>query len=221
LGTRLRSVIADRPKCLAPVGDGSFLDVQIATLARAGVQSIVLSLGYLAEQVIAAVAATTPPVPVRHVVERELLGTGGAVAHVLDTLGLDEVLVANGDTYLDGDLSPMTAALDREAGEWFRMAVVDVPDRARFGGVAFAGDDRVTGFLEKGHRGAGPINAGLYRLCRGALPAAGRGPYSLETDVLPQLVELHRVTARSIAGQFIDIGVPEDYQRFCAMQGTP
>lgn len=218
LGTRLRSVVADRPKCLAPVGDRSFLEIQIATLAQAGVQSVVLSLGYLAEQVIAAIAATAQPVPVQHVVERELLGTGGAVAHVLDTLGLDEVLVANGDTYLDGDLSPMAAALDRSGGELFRMAVVEVPDRARFGGVECTADGRVEGFLDKGRSGAGPINAGLYRLCRAALPAPGRGAYSLESDVLPGLVQRRNVTARPIAGQFIDIGVPADYERFCLMQ---
>jgi NDP-sugar pyrophosphorylase family protein len=201
------------------VGDRTFIDIQIATLARAGVQSVVLSLGYLAEQVIAAVAATKSSIPVQTVVEPKLLGTGGAVAYVLDTLDLDEVLVANGDTYLDGDLSPMNAALDRQGGEMFRMAVVEVPDRARFGGVECSADGRVVGFLEKGRSGGGAINAGLYRLCRAALPAPGRGPYSLEGEVLPQLVQQRRVTARPIAGQFIDIGVPADYQRFCLMQG--
>jgi len=218
LGTRLRSVVADRPKCLAPVGDRSFLEIQIATLAHAGVDSVVLSLGYLAEQVIAALVGAAPPIPVRYVVERELLGTGGAVAHVLDTLGLDEVLVANGDTYLSGDLSPMAPTLDRKVGELFRMAVVEVPDRVRFGGVQCNANDRVVGFLDKGGVGPGRINAGFYRLCRAALPAVGSGAYSLESNVLPQLVREQNVTARPIDGQFIDIGVPADYQRFCTMQ---
>ena len=65
-----------------------------------------------------------------------LVSTGGAIAHALDTLGLDEVLVANGDTHLAGDLSAMLQPLRREDGELLRMAVVTVADRSRFGGVA-------------------------------------------------------------------------------------
>jgi D-glycero-alpha-D-manno-heptose 1-phosphate guanylyltransferase len=220
LGTRLRSVVADKPKCLAPVGGRSFLDIQIDTLAHAGVNAVVLSLGYLAEQVVAAMDASKPAVPLRHVIERDLLGTGGAAAHVLDTLGLDEVLVANGDTHLDGDLSAMLAPLARDEGELFRMAVVSVPDRARFGGVETNSAGRVTGFLDKGHASSGLINAGLYRLCRAALPPAGQGAYSLESSVLPALVQRGQVSYSLIAGEFIDIGVPADYQRFCALHST-
>lgn len=220
LGTRLRSVVADLPKCLAPVGSRPFLDIQIGALAQAGVQEVVLSLGHLADLVVEAIGSQAAGIPVRHVVERELLGTGGAIAHVLDTLGLDEVLVANGDTYLDGDLAAMLQPLDRVGGELFRMAIVDVPDRARFGGVEVNGSGAVTGFLEKGRADGGPINAGLYRLCREALPRDRTGAYSLEADVLPALVRAGAVRARTIAGEFIDIGVPEDYHRFCRKHGA-
>jgi len=140
-------------------------------------------------------------------------------AAVAARLGLDEVLVANGDTYLSGDIAGMLAPLRRSEGELFRMALVQVPDRQRFGGVAVGPDGRVAGFVEKGHAGAGPINAGLYRLCRAALPAARTGAYSLEADVLPGLVAQQAVSARAIEGEFTDIGVPEDYFRFCAQHG--
>ncbi len=219
LGTRLRSVVSDLPKCLAPVGSRSFLDIQIHALAAAGVDDVVLSLGHLAEKVIAAIGPAVAGIGVRHVVERELLGTGGAIAHVLDTLGLDEVLVANGDTYLEGDLAAMLAPLDRAAGELFRMAVVPVPDRARFGGVEVDSAGRVVGFLEKGRSGPGHINAGLYRLCRAALPRHLTGAYSLESDVLPTLVQRAELRAQAIDGAFIDIGVPDDYRRFCDRHG--
>jgi NDP-sugar pyrophosphorylase family protein len=99
------------------------------------------------------------------------------------------------------------------------MAVVTVPDRARFGGVEVSPQGQVTGFLEKGGTGPGTINAGLYRLCRAALPAPGGGAYSLESDVLPTRVRQGQVRACRVAGAFIDIGVPADYQRFCISQG--
>jgi D-glycero-alpha-D-manno-heptose 1-phosphate guanylyltransferase len=216
LGTRLRGVIQDRPKCLAPVGTRTFLEIQIDRLARAGITEIVLSLGYGAEQVIQSLDRTSPAVPVRYIVESELLGTGGAIAYALDALALDEVLVANGDTYLDGDLSRMLEPLSRDAGELFRMAGVVVPDRSRFGGVQSDATARVVGFLEKGQVGGGLINAGLYRLCRAALPKSRTGAYSLEADILPVLVQSRNVTLAIVSGPFIDIGVPTDYARFCA-----
>lgn len=214
LGTRLRSAVADRPKCLAPVGERSFLDLLLDRLFDAGIGRVVLSLGHQADMVQATVASQTHQRAISSVVEPRPLGTGGAIAHTLDTLGLDEVLVANGDTYLDGDLSAMLAPLDKPRGELFRMALVQVADRGRFGGVEVDVQGRVTGFVEKGRQGPGAINAGLYRLCRQVLPAAGAGAYSLEADVLPQLVARNAVSAAAIEGHFIDIGVPEDYFRF-------
>lgn len=214
LGTRLRSAVADRPKCLAPVGDRSFLDLLLARLFDAGIGHVVLSLGHQAAMVQAALSSQPQAQPITCVAEPSPLGTGGAIAHVLDSLGLDEVLVANGDTYLDGDLSAMLAPMDRHGDELFRMALVQVADRGRFGGVEVDARGHVVGFVEKGREGPGAINAGLYRLRREALPAAGAGAYSLETDVLPGLVVRDAVTAAAIEGHFIDIGVPEDYFRF-------
>ncbi|MDE2566841.1 MAG: hypothetical protein KGL50_13735, partial [Burkholderiales bacterium] len=193
--------------------------IQLDTLFAAGVGEVVLSLGFGAEQVIDAVRADAARRPIRWIVEPELLGTGGAIAHVLDTLALDEAWVANGDTYLDGDLSALHPPLDRAGGERLRMALVQVPDRSRFGGVEVESRGRVRGFLEKGQQGPGLINAGLYRLSRAALPAARRGAYSLEADVLPGLVAQGAVTGCTLPGRFTDIGVPEDYHRFCAEHG--
>ncbi len=219
LGTRLRSAVANLPKCLAPVGQRSFLDVQVDALLAAGVTDIILSLGYKADAVIAAMQASPIQRPVRWVVEPQLLGTGGAIAHVMDTLGLDETWVANGDTFLSGNLSAMLKPLERSKGELFRMAVVRVENRSRFGGVAINAQHQVERFLEKEAAQAGDINAGLYRLCRSALPSTSPGPYSLENDVLPDLVGQRCVTAVRIDGSFIDIGVPQDYFRFCETHG--
>jgi D-glycero-alpha-D-manno-heptose 1-phosphate guanylyltransferase len=201
------------------VGSRPFLEIQIRSLVAAGVNDVVLSLGHMSGQVIAAIDQRLAGIDVRHVVERELLGTGGAIAHVLDTMQLDEVIVANGDTYLDGDLTAMLAPLDRARGELFRMAVVEVPSRARFGGVELGAAGHVTRFLEKGQDGGGFINAGLYRLCRSALPCRRSGSYSLEVDVLPELVREQHVKSCVIHGSFIDIGVPEDYRLFCETHG--
>jgi D-glycero-alpha-D-manno-heptose 1-phosphate guanylyltransferase len=181
-----------------------------------GVDRIVLSLGYMADKIIEAIDRTASPLPIQYVVERELLGTGGAILHAMETFELDEVLVANGDTWLEGDLTGMLAPLVRADGECFRMAVVEVMDRARFGGVETDTHGRVCGFIEKGRQEPGLINAGLYRLCRQVLPITRETRrVSLETEVLPNLAVLGVIRACKIDGAFIDIGVPEEYRRFC------
>ena len=117
LGTRLRSAVGDRPKCLAPIGRRTFIEIEIDALLAAGIDDVILSLGYGADKVVGALASTLAARPVRYVVEPSPLGTGGAIAHVMDTLGLDEVLVANGDTYLSGDIGGMLTPLRRAQGE--------------------------------------------------------------------------------------------------------
>jgi D-glycero-alpha-D-manno-heptose 1-phosphate guanylyltransferase len=216
LGTRLRSTLPDVPKCLAPVGGRPFLDFQIESLLRSGVSEIVLALGYGADQVITSLRR--PIVnqwPVRYVVEPCALGTGGAIRFAMDKLNINEAWVSNGDTYLSGDLGKMISPLRVAEKEGFRMATVNVPDRFRFGGVEIDDYGWVKGFVDKGQHGPGSINAGLYRLSREALPA-GEGALSLENDVLPGLVAQGKVRDCPIDGTFIDIGVPEDYFRFCA-----
>jgi D-glycero-alpha-D-manno-heptose 1-phosphate guanylyltransferase len=216
LGTRLRSAVGDVPKCMAPVGPRPFIDIQIDALLAAGVGEVVLSLGHGASQVVSGLAATFASKPVRHVTEPGALGTGGAVAFVMDSLGLTEALVANGDTFLSGDLRAMLRPLDVAGGELFRMALVEVGQCGRFGAVQVAEYGTVQAFREKGYDGPGRINAGLYRVRREALPRERAGAYSLEVDVLPGLVDQGAVRAVLIDGTFTDIGVPEDYFRFRA-----
>lgn len=213
-GTRLQGILPDLPKCLAPVAGRHFLEIQIETLAAQGVERFVLSLGYLAEQVIAAVEPLMRNYRIECVLESKPLGTGGAVLHAMDTLDLGEALATNGDTLLDAALGAMLKPLDYQQDEAMRIAVTHVADRARFGGVELKGA-RVAGFVEKGTSAPGPINAGVYRLARSAFDGHAPGTnFSLETQVMPELVARGVLTAAPLAGSFIDIGIPEDYQRF-------
>ena len=213
LGTRLRSVVADLPKCLAPVEGQPFLRRQLESLSARGVERFVLSLGYGSEQVQEALADWPLKNRISCVVETEPLGTGGAMAFALRESGLSEALVANGDTFLGGDLQALLTPL--RADEAVRMSVVTVPDRARFGGVAIDAEGRVERFIEKGAQGPGPINAGLYRVGTAAFEDAPKGAFSFETETMPRLVAEARLRAALIHGDFIDIGVPEDYHRYC------
>ena len=214
-GTRLKSLLPDTPKCLAPVGQRSFLEIQLTFLKLQGINDFVLSLGHLANLVQEELAKLEDKFTIRHVVERTPLGTGGAVLHAMETFGISEAMVTNGDTYLGGDLRSMLAPLTPDNGELCRMSVIEGPDMLRYGGVELTGD-RIVGFLEKGQTGLGMINAGLYRICRKAFLSLKPGAaFSFETLLIPELSIRNNLTASVIAGDFIDIGIPDDYIKFC------
>lgn len=80
LGTRLRDTIGPVPKCMAPVCGRPFLDYLLRRLHRNGFRKIVLSLGYLHEQVETWVEREKPDFDFDFSVERQPLGTGGAIA---------------------------------------------------------------------------------------------------------------------------------------------
>jgi D-glycero-alpha-D-manno-heptose 1-phosphate guanylyltransferase len=220
LGTRLRSVVAGQPKCLAPVGARTFLEIQLELLASRGIDHFVLSLGYLADAVIKTVQPLSTRFRIDWVTEPHALGTGGAVLHAMATLGLKEVVVTNGDTWLDAPLHAFAAELDVQGSELMRIAVVDSVDRSRYGGPVLSDDGRVLRFVAKGVTGPGSINAGFYRIHDGVFKDRLPGQtFSIEADVMPGLAAGQFLRAVGVVGKFIDIGVPDDYQRFCASHG--
>ena len=221
LGTRLRPVLADRPKCLAPVGTTTFLALQMQALADRGATRFVLALGHLAALVLQEIEPLRARFGIEAVVEPQALGTGGALLHAMAECGLEECLATNGDTWLDAELGALLAPLDLAGGELMRLGVVGVEDASRYGALRIRADGRVAGFVPRGQAGPATINAGLYRLHRRVFE--GRAPgqaFSLETDVLPALSAAGTLFAQRLIGAFIDIGVPDDYQRFCARPHT-
>lgn len=215
LGTRLRSAVIDVPKCLAPISGRPFLEWQLRSLVERGVQRFVLALGHGSADVLESLRQPwARGLTIDTVIERELLGTGGAVRFAMNETGLEEALIVNGDTFIGGSLKTMLAPLDVDSGEIMRIGTVQVSDRTRFGGVAVDADQCVKAFLGKGQTGAGPINAGLYRIHRLAFDPEDQGAFSMETRVMPRLVSKNALHARELSGPFIDIGVPDDYRLF-------
>jgi D-glycero-alpha-D-manno-heptose 1-phosphate guanylyltransferase len=210
-GTRLREVVPDWPKPMAPVAGRPFLEILLAALAGKGFGRVVLSLGYLSEKIIAHFGDAFAGLDLAYVVEHAPLGTGGAVRLALERCGADHVFVFNGDTFLDLE----AAAVERQWQSRRRPIIVgrQVADTARYGRL-LTEQGRVTGFSEKGMAGPGLINAGCYVLNWGQLDGFPlHEPFSLETDYLAEAVQREPVDVFVTDGQFIDIGVPEDYAR--------
>jgi D-glycero-alpha-D-manno-heptose 1-phosphate guanylyltransferase len=215
LGTRLRSALPGIPKCLAPVGDRPFLHLQLAQLSSQGMERFILALGHLAEQVIQVARGLTSSFAVEWIVEPRPLGTGGAALFAMHNAGLSEAVIANADTFLRADLSALSTPLDHDGAEEIRMIAVRSDDASRFGRVLVDGG-KAKAFLPRGSPRAALINAGIYRLHRGALANYRPGEtFSLEADVLEELAARGKVTAAVVPGTLSDIGVPSDYFAFC------
>jgi D-glycero-alpha-D-manno-heptose 1-phosphate guanylyltransferase len=103
LGTRLKSAVPDKPKCLAPVGDQSFLALLIKHLRAMGLRRFYLSLGHLAHLVIEEVENLPEPELIKYAIEHEPLGTGGGVLHTCSLFDEDEFFLINGDTWIEGN----------------------------------------------------------------------------------------------------------------------
>lgn len=212
LGTRLRPVVGDLPKVLAPVAGRPFLEHVLADLDAQGFRHVVLAVGFRSETVVAHFGATFGRLRLAYSEEREPLGTGGAVKLGLEVALPGPCFVLNGDTWLDLDYAEMLRLhLATEAR--VTMAVRAVADVARYGAVEIRGG-RVTRFAEKGATGAGHINAGIYLLDRTLfagldLPSA----FSLERDFLAPRIGALAPVPFATEGRFVDIGVPEDFAR--------
>lgn len=213
LGTRLRPVLADRPKSMALVAGVPFLQLLLERLKSRGIEEVILGTGYMADQ-IESYFGDGSDRAMRISFSRELqpLGTGGALKLAESQLS-DPSLVVNGDSYVEWDTAAMLHLFESKKADVI-IALQSVPDVTRYGSVTLDPDSRITHFVEKGaRRGPGLINAGVYLIRKKIvrdLPA--NQPVSLEKEVFPGLLD-RQVYGSVCHGLFIDIGIPDDLRK--------
>lgn len=212
LGTRLKSVVPDLPKPMAPVAGRPFLAWVLDRLVDAGFERVVLAVGHRHEAIREHFGEDYRGMALRYSVEHTPMGTGGAIRLAVDHVTALPVFVLNGDTYLELDYRTMLAA-HQQSGASLSVAVCNVPDVSRYGALELEGNI-IHGFHEKGRTGSGFINAGAYLLSTGTLQQIPVNvAFSFEQQLLvPHVVELQPMAFRT-EDRFIDIGIPEDFER--------
>lgn len=222
LGTRLKSVVSDRPKPMALIEDKPFMEYVVHELSRHGITDIIFAVGYKGSMVedyfgdgsgfLAADGSGC--LNVRYAYEKELLGTAGAIKNAGKLVTEDSFFVLNADTFYQLDYGRLIQ-LRQELGLQMALVLREVEDVSRYGQAVLDGG-RLTGFNEKTTVPAsGTINGGVYLMSRELMEEIPEGKVSLENDMIPKWLREGRKLGGFVNdGYFIDIGIPEDYFRF-------
>jgi D-glycero-alpha-D-manno-heptose 1-phosphate guanylyltransferase len=214
-GTRLKTSIPDVPKTLAPIGDVPFLQLQLEHWLAQDLFEFTFLLHHQAGQIIAFLQENQIGIlkncHIDWLIEPMPMDTGGAIANAVREMGLTgDFLMTNADTWLGGGVQELMQAASPA------MAVLKLADVSRYGQVHFDQDAHVTVFSEKNpRRESGWINAGLYRFNTELFKDWDGKPFSLERKLFAELVHNRSLSVIPLQTDFIDIGVPDDYHRFC------
>jgi D-glycero-alpha-D-manno-heptose 1-phosphate guanylyltransferase len=213
LGTRLRSAVPDLPKCMAPVAGKPFLEHVISYYTKQGIEEYILALGYKSEVIIEYMTTHHPGLTVKYSIEKDLLGTGGAIRLACQQADAGHVLVLNGDTIFKIDLQKLASFHLQHSGEC-SLVLKPMNEFDRYGVVEIAGDSQISSFREKQFYHAGLINGGVYALNPASflqhdLPEK----FSFEKDYLEVFSHKGIIYGQVQDAYFIDIGIPADYDQ--------
>ncbi len=215
LGTRLRSVVPDVPKPMAPIDGRPFIEHQLDYWIGQGVDRFVVSVGYMKDVIMDHLGSSYRDIPLTYAIENEPLGTGGGL--LLAVQGLtDPVLLLNGDTFFEINLAELIKFHTEHSADW-TFSLFRTKDNGRYMGVDVKSDGEITSFKSAKGKLVRLANGGVYLVNPSVLMHESFGPntkLSLEDDLLPALAARGcKLFGFEFSGAFIDIGIPEDYYR--------
>ena len=213
LGTRLRSEVADLPKCMAPVKGKPFLHYVIEYGKAEGIERFIFSLGYKYESISAYLQQEQKELSYACCIEDEPLGTGGAIRKACQFANEYTVAVLNGDTLYKANLQDVNRFHSSHHSDC-TLTLKPMKNFDRYGVVDIDANGAVKHFKEKQHYNEGLINGGIYLLnkesfCGEEFP----DKFSFEKDYLEKYTGKRQFFGVIQEGYFIDIGIPEDYRR--------
>jgi D-glycero-alpha-D-manno-heptose 1-phosphate guanylyltransferase len=213
LGTRLRDAVPELPKCMAPVAGRPFLFYVINYLRSQGIEKFIFSLGYKHEIIEKWLADQFATLDYQCVIEDEPLGTGGAILLACKKATEENVLVTNGDTIFKINAEQLISLhLNKDAD--CTLSLKPMKDFDRYGVVELDETIAVKNFKEKQFYTSGLINGGVYALNAEKFIAENfPEKFSFEKDYLEKLYPQRKIDGVVDDGYFIDIGIPEDYNR--------
>jgi D-glycero-alpha-D-manno-heptose 1-phosphate guanylyltransferase len=212
LGTRLRTEVADRPKVMAEINNQPFLNYLLDYLNNHHVRRVVLATGYLHDYIEKYYGDKFKSLQIDYSVEEEPLGTGGAIKQALTKIAAEQVLILNGDTFFAINLELLMEHHKSHHAD-ITIALKAMRNISRYG-IVRVQSHRIISFEEKKKVEEGYINAGVYAANQSLFAAIDLpDKFSFEEDFLKKYIAELNMHAYVSDAYFIDIGVPEDYQR--------
>jgi len=213
LGTRLRSIVNELPKCMAPVAGKPFLYYIFTYLQRQNISHVIMSVGYKFEAVQTWIGQTEWPFAVSYAIEEEPLGTGGAIRLALQKTTKNHVLIINGDTFFDVDVESLYNEHRTKKAD-LTIALKSMNKFDRYGNVLLNDRNQITSFMEKQFCEQGQINGGVYIINRNSnLMEDHNTKFSFETEILQKHFSDHSFYGLISSSYFIDIGIPQDFEK--------
>lgn len=214
-GTRLRSVISDIPKPLAPINGTPFIKFILKKLSKYSINRINISVCYMAEKIENACGKVIDNIPINYTCEKEPLGTGGAIKLCISESKIDDdeyILILNGDTFFDIDIERFVLFAQENNAD-ITIAAKFMENCFRYGNLVIQ-DRKIKGFNSSGTESSAYINGGIYLIKPKVLNQFKSGEkFSFEKDFLEKITNIFDVYAYETNNYFIDIGIPEDYSR--------
>lgn len=213
LGTRLKSVVSNVPKCMAEVAGLPFLSYLLDYAKRENFDRVILSLGYKSNIVLDWIKSHEYSFNISFVIEDQPLGTGGAIRLAFEQVISTEAYVLNGDTFFDIDTDKLSD-FHRCKKSSISLALKPMIDFYRYGSVSLASNMRILQFNEKKHCTEGLINGGVYLIdkdifAKNELPEK----FSFEKDIMELRVDDIAIYGLEFNNYFIDIGIPSDFEK--------
>jgi D-glycero-alpha-D-manno-heptose 1-phosphate guanylyltransferase len=214
-GSRLQSVVSDVPKPMAKVAGRPFLEWVLDYCLEAGIKETIISVGYLAEKITTHFKNEYKGLKIKYAVESSPLGTGGAMRFALDAEDPEsDWLVLNGDTLFKCNIQKLYEFYKSTQADMLialrRMHYFD-----RYGVVEIDKKGRILKFREKQFCTEGLINGGVYIFKAALLQKYfdNSVPFSFEKDFMEQYLSELYFFGLEQEGYFIDIGIPEDFEK--------
>jgi len=212
-GTRLQSVVKDLPKPMADVAGKPFLQYLLDDLSKQGITSAILSVGYKWEAIKNYFGDHYKNISLSYSIETKPLGTGGAILKAVKNSSSEEFFIFNGDTFFNIPLSHFYLNHKTQSTN-LSIALKRMKNFDRYGVVRTDVGNRITSFEEKKFYAEGNINGGIYILNRKLFQDISfPEKFSFEKDLMEKYCSEKEFYGFSFNDYFIDIGIPEDYQR--------
>lgn len=208
LGNRLRTVVNDVPKPMAPIENRPFLEYLLIYLRNNGISKVVLCVSYQWEKIQRYFGEKFGGIEIIYSIEDEPLGTGGAIKKAMSFTNESEVIIINGDTFFNIDLK----SLELHDSQ-LQISLKEMYNFDRYGCVETDILGYVTAFSEKKYTLQGWINGGVYLASRYLFDGYNLQEHFSFEEFLEKHFDKLKVSTRTFNDYFIDIGIPEDYRK--------